>query len=833
MTRYTNEPTTVSGSSITYQSASNPGVTNDAVDTAGIGQAFSEGATWFNTTTGVLWTCLDDAAGAAEWRVSAVSSTASPADNTIPRYDGTSGQIIQGSTIQLSDSGEFLFPTGGTVGQASANKPSALHASTLITLSDTLGIGVAPTESKALILRNSTPAALGAQQYSPSIYQSGRGWETGTSSSDEVIFRQTVVPVQGADVSGGWHLAASLNGGAYADVAHFASGGALHLDAATGAHILWNTDGGGSIGAAAANRPAYIYAATGLNIGNGGFTASSTAVLGASGTAITINDKNLLWTSDGGGNIGAAAATRPGYVYVATGLNIGNGGFTASSTAVLGASGAAITIGDKNLLWTSDGGGSIGAAGATRPANIYALTTLTSAGTVVAGTTCTVGTNLLWASDGSGDIGAAAATRPANIYGMTSLNLGNGANVATTTALTISSAMAIGSTPAEAKGLVLRNSTAAAAGAQQYSPSIYLAGQGWETGTGTSDEVIWRITNVPVQGASAGARITFSTSINSSAYDDVLRLSNLSNAGWLELPIACSMLTVGRSSNQIGLYSEQNFGGTDLNYIDSSGNRELRVYSARSSGAGNRSFLFDAWVNAASIAADHKILAIGWSGSSEYELAHFTGGGGLTLSSAMAIGSTPVETKGLVLRNSTPAALGAQQYSPSIYLAGQGWSTGTSTSGESIARITHVPIQGSTRYSELGFSFSEAGSAFGAPVYLGEYGLRATTQYSYIILNAETANSLGMYHDGATGFANGNLIDSEVYPLQIYSTQPSGAGNVSIAVDANVRVASIDAAHEVLSIGWINNSYTRKELGYFTGGGGLTLPPRWRSAPLR
>lgn len=51
-------------------------------------------------------------------------------------------------------------------------------------------------------------------------------------------------------------------------------------------------------------------------------------------------------------------------------------------------------------------------------------------------------------------------------------------------------------------GLILENTTAAAAGAQQYSPRLVFTGQGWKTNsTAASQTVNWSIENRPVQGA--------------------------------------------------------------------------------------------------------------------------------------------------------------------------------------------------------------------------------------------------------------------------------------------------------------------------------------------
>lgn len=71
-----------------------------------------------------------------------------------------------------------------------------------------------------------------------------------------------------------------------------------------------------------------------------------------------------------------------------------------------------------------------------------------------------------------------------------------------------------------ADGLILENNTAAAAGAQQYSPGLRLTGQGWKTNaTAGSQTVDWRCELQPVQGAANPvANLVFSSQVNSGGY---------------------------------------------------------------------------------------------------------------------------------------------------------------------------------------------------------------------------------------------------------------------------------------------------------------------------
>ncbi len=68
--------------------------------------------------------------------------------------------------------------------------------------------------------QNTTAAAAGAQQISPSISWEGQGWKTNaTAGSQAVSFTSYVIPVQGAsNPTATWNLAGSINGGSYGTI---------------------------------------------------------------------------------------------------------------------------------------------------------------------------------------------------------------------------------------------------------------------------------------------------------------------------------------------------------------------------------------------------------------------------------------------------------------------------------------------------------------------------------------------------------------------------------------------------------------------------------------
>lgn len=86
----------------------------------------------------------------------------------------------------------------------------------------------------------------------------------------------------------------------------------------------------------------------------------------------------------------------------------------------------------------------------------------------------------------------------------------------------------IGVTQSDAYGILLANSTAAAAGAQQMSPPIVMQGNGWKTNaTAASQDVRFRMDVLPVQAAANPTGIwELGASINGGAYSNVLTVTS-------------------------------------------------------------------------------------------------------------------------------------------------------------------------------------------------------------------------------------------------------------------------------------------------------------------
>src|ERR1035437_3989977 len=82
----------------------------------------------------------------------------------------------------------------------------------------------------------------------------------------------------------------------------------------------------------------------------------------------------------------------------------------------------------------------------------------------------------------------------------------------------LTNTQSIGATSTD--GLVLQNTTAAGAGAQQWSPRLHLKGQGWKTtATAASQSTDWIFENQPVQGSTnPSSNFVISNSINAGTY---------------------------------------------------------------------------------------------------------------------------------------------------------------------------------------------------------------------------------------------------------------------------------------------------------------------------
>jgi len=135
------------------------------------------------------------------------------------------------------------------------------------------------------------------------------------------------------------------------------------------------------------------------------------------------------------------------------------------------------------------------------------------------------------AANGSGGGGGDTITSPNSTLtvGGTSSNTTLDLNLATQntwTAAPIVLKANIGTTPTD--GLILENTTAAASGAQQYSPSLHLIGQGWKSNaTAASQTADWIVYNQPIQqGGVVGTNLIFASQVNGGGYTAQMTLQD-------------------------------------------------------------------------------------------------------------------------------------------------------------------------------------------------------------------------------------------------------------------------------------------------------------------
>jgi hypothetical protein len=140
--------------------------------------------------------------------------------------NGTTWTSTAPATTNPAGSGsELQFRSSGTAFGALTNSSVSGGA---ITLGAAEALGT--TSTARLTLANTTAAAAGAQQVSPSIVLEGQGWKTtATAASQTVRFRENVLPVQGTtNPSATWRLQSEINNsGTWTDRLTLDSGGVL------------------------------------------------------------------------------------------------------------------------------------------------------------------------------------------------------------------------------------------------------------------------------------------------------------------------------------------------------------------------------------------------------------------------------------------------------------------------------------------------------------------------------------------------------------------------------------------------------------------------------
>lgn len=142
--------------------------------------------------------------------------------------DGSSTPVMQFNSSDVTIDATESLGVGSDVFTVFSNTTMAAMSA------NTSGIGT--TVQTGSEVANSTAAAAGAQQQSPSFDWIGQGWKTNvTAGSREVRFYSYVLPVQGSVLpSGTWRLGAQINSGARTDLLEVTSGGTVNVLTSTG-----------------------------------------------------------------------------------------------------------------------------------------------------------------------------------------------------------------------------------------------------------------------------------------------------------------------------------------------------------------------------------------------------------------------------------------------------------------------------------------------------------------------------------------------------------------------------------------------------------------------
>lgn len=234
--------------------------------------------------------------------------------------------------------------------------------------------------------------------------------------------------------------------------------------------------------------------------------------------------------------LGAATATSINGLTItsSTGtLTIANGKtFTSSNTLTLaGTDGSTLNIGAGGTLGSAAYTASTAyevpltfSTGLTRTTNTITnnLSTGVSGGQTVTGGTGS-GDNLTLTSTSNGTkgkiiFGSASAYDQVNNY----LGIGQTTPASRLDVTTNS----LGVTQTNTSGILVANNTAAALGAQQYSPAVRWRGYGWGTTASTSQSVDFRAWVLPSQSTTPQGTWTLDASINGGAYTTVLSILN-------------------------------------------------------------------------------------------------------------------------------------------------------------------------------------------------------------------------------------------------------------------------------------------------------------------